>query len=98
VLDESLEMMRRELFTAIVGDVMDGNGLTRQFPPQTRPLRDDTVVVGQEMTLLEADCTGIEIAALQMRKPFGLMLEALDSLKSGDVYMHWFFPYLRIMG
>ena len=41
------ELMRRELFTAVVGDVMDAVGLVRQFlPPEVQPLRDDMVVAG----------------------------------------------------
>ena len=86
--DELFEVVKKELFTAVVGDVMDRMGYTRQFlPPQIRPLRDDMIVIGRAMPVLEADCTGVEIAALQMRKPFGLMLEALDHLKQNDVYI-----------
>ena len=33
---------RRELFTAVVGDIMDQMGLLRQFlPPAIQPLRED---------------------------------------------------------
>ena len=52
----SARSIRRDLFTAVVGDVMDTMGLLRQFlPPQIKPLRDDMVVIGRAMTVLEAD-------------------------------------------
>ncbi len=55
--DEELSnTLRRELFTAVVGDAMDTMGLLRQFlPPQIKPLRDDMVLTGRAMTVLEAD-------------------------------------------
>ena len=44
--EELFSLIRRELFTAVVGDVMDKIGLRRQFlPPKLRPLRDDMVVI-----------------------------------------------------
>jgi len=37
--DELFSMARQELFTAVVGDIMDKLGLYHQFlPPQIRPL------------------------------------------------------------
>src|SRR5579884_1613731 len=76
--------MRQRLFTAVVGDVLDQLGFLHQFlPPSIRPLHDDMVVAGRAMTVLEADLAEGEPAA----KPFGLMLEALDDLKPGEVYV-----------
>ena len=41
---ELFALMKRELFTAVIGDVMDKLGLLRQFlPPNIGPLRDDMV-------------------------------------------------------
>ena len=52
--EELYGMVRRDLFTAVVGDVMGTVGLLRQFlPPQIKPLRDDMVVIGRAMTVLE---------------------------------------------
>ena len=49
-------LARRELFTAVVGDIMDKLGFLHQFlPPRIRPLRPDMVVIGRAMTVLEAD-------------------------------------------
>jgi len=84
------EIVRRELFTAVVGDVMDQIGLQKQFlPPQIRPLQDTMTVIGRAMTVLEVDVfheTASHANDLTA-KPFGLMLEALDDLKSGEVYI-----------
>ncbi len=47
-------------------------------------------IVGRAMTVLEADCFEELSPNSQnslMNKPFGLMLEALDDIKSGEVYI-----------
>ena len=89
--DELYQLARRELFTAVVGDVMDKLGLQSQFlDPRIGPLRDDMVVIGRAMTVLEADVFGENVeksANPLMQKSFGLMLEALDDLKAGEVYI-----------
>lgn len=90
--DEDLfALARAELFTAVVGDVMDKMGLRHQFlPPVIQPLRDDLVVIGRAMPVLEADVfaeaqTGTDNPI--MARPFGLMLHALDDLKPNEVYV-----------
>ncbi len=81
-------LVREELFTAAVGDVMDASGLIHQFlPPEIKPLRSDMVLVGRAMPVLEADCAGQTIAFQNRKAPFGVMLEALDGLKQGEVYI-----------
>jgi regulator of RNase E activity RraA len=88
---ELFAVARRELFTAVVGDVMDKMALQTQFLPQhIQPLRPDMVIVGRAMTVLEADVfmeTYVGSANPIMSKPFGLMLEALDDLKPNEVYL-----------
>ncbi len=87
--DELFRLARRELFTAVVGDIMDKLGYLRQFlPPQIKPLRDDMVVLGRAMTVLEADVLDSQPASRNpvLKKSFGLMLEALDDLKRNEVY------------
>jgi regulator of RNase E activity RraA len=75
-------LARRELFTAVVGDVMDKLGFLRQFlPPAIQPLDRSMVTIGRAMPVLEADCFE------EGQKPFGLMLEALDDLKPNEVYV-----------
>lgn len=86
--DELFALIRNELFTAVVGDVMDNANLLHQFlPPQLKPLRDDMIVVGRAMTVLEADCSGTLVANKNQDQPFGLMFEALDDLKRNEVYL-----------
>ena len=88
---ELFALMKRELFTAVVGDVMDKMGYLRQFlPPEIQPLRDDMVLVGRAMPVLEADVfdeNNADAKGPLSNKPFGLMLEALDDLKPGEIYI-----------
>ncbi len=87
---ELFALMRRQLFTAVVGDVMDKMGRTHQIlPPHLRPLRDDMVVVGRAMPVLEADVFSESESGMGplSEKPFGLMFRALDDLKPGEVYV-----------
>jgi regulator of RNase E activity RraA len=86
---ELFQRARRELYTAVVGDIMDQMGLVHQFlPPQIRPLSSEMIVIGPAMTVLSADLTAAEeIDGNELlRKPFGLMLEALDNLRPHEVY------------
>lgn len=88
--EELFRLARLELFTAVVGDIMDKLGYLRQFlPPQIKPLRDDMVVLGRAMTVLEADVLDNQSTSRNpaLKKPFGLMLEALDDLKRNEVYI-----------
>jgi len=89
--EELFDLVRAELFSAVVGDVMDKMGLLHQFlPPTIRPLRDDMVVVGRAMPVLEADVfaeTGNERVNPVMGQPFGLMFRALDDLHPNEVYV-----------
>ncbi len=89
--DEDLfRLLKTELFTAVVGDVLDTLGHRRQFlPAGIKPLRDDMKIVGRAMPVLEADIfsDGKGSIGPLATKPFGLMFEALDSLKPGDVYI-----------
>jgi regulator of RNase E activity RraA len=87
--DELFSIVRDELYTAVVGDIMDKMGLLNQFlPPQIQPLRDDMFVVGRAMTVLEADVVSDSSSHNPvLNRPFGLMLEALDDLKKNEVYV-----------
>ena len=89
--EELFALARKELFTAVVGDIMDTLGLLHQFlPPQLHPLRADMVVIGRAMTVLEADVVADRTVTFHdgpLSRPFGLMLEALDNLKPGEVYV-----------
>src|SRR2546428_7301774 len=62
--EELFTIIRQELFTCVVGDVMDKMGLQHQFlPPRIRPLRPDMVVIGRAMP-------DLPLAAFE-RKPTG---------------------------
>jgi regulator of RNase E activity RraA len=88
--DNLFRVMRDELFTAVVGDVLDKLGFQHQFlPAEIVPLDKNTRLVGRAMPVLEADvfaqtdATPGPLAAV----PFGLMFEALDDLKAGEIYI-----------
>ncbi|MGI4945890.1 MAG: RraA family protein [Janthinobacterium lividum] len=86
--DTLFRTVREKLFTAVIGDVMDAGGLTRQFLPHAiRALQPDMVVVGRAMTVLEADCAGEQVGHSGRPEPFGLMFKALDQLRMGEVYV-----------
>ncbi|WP_411031049.1 RraA family protein [Spongiimicrobium sp. 3-5] len=86
--EELFALMRKELFSAVVGDVMDQEGYLHQFlPPKIQPLDSKMVVVGRAMPVLEADILEEQEANPVVSKPFGLMLEALDDLKKNEVYI-----------
>lgn len=60
---------------------MDTLGLTKQFlPPQIKPLDDKMVVIGRALTVLQSDVAGADHF-------YGLMFDALDDLKPGEVYL-----------
>ena len=83
-----LAQIREKLFTAVIGDVMDARGLTRQFlPPEIRALDPDMVVAGRAMPVLEADCCGEVEGHSGRPNAFGLMFRALDELKRDEVYI-----------
>ncbi|MDA0840915.1 MAG: RraA family protein [Planctomycetota bacterium] len=89
--EELFAIARRELFTAVVGDVMDKMGLFHQFlSPAIKPLREEMVVIGRAMTVLQIDCfeeTRPGNPNIAMQQPFGLMFKALDDLKPNEVYV-----------
>lgn len=90
--DNSLfALTRSELYTAVIGDIMDKMGYVHQFlPARVRPSRDDLFVVGRAMTVLEADVIDNPTEKGNnpvLKRSFGLMLEALDDLKENEVYI-----------
>jgi len=87
---ELFRLLETELFVAVVGDVMDTIGLTHQFlPPVFRPVDERTRLIGRAMPVLETDIfpSGGPTRNPLMEKPFGLMFEALDDLRAGEVYV-----------
>ncbi len=88
---EVFQSARRELFSAVLGDVMDKMGLRRQFlPPAIVPLERAMVVCGRALTVLEADVFDETVEGSHnplSARPFGLMMDALDDLKADEVYI-----------
>ena len=76
---ELFDIARKELFTALVGDVLDKMGYLHQFlSPSIKPLRSDMVTIGRAMPVLEADVFMEKAIGTQnplMEKPFGIMFE-----------------------
>ncbi len=90
--EELFAIAERELFTCVVGDVMDKLHLFHQFlPPRIRPLHQDMVVIGRAMPVLSGDVFEEKIegsANALSSKSFGLMLEALDDLRPNEIYVN----------
>ncbi len=81
-------VMKDHLYTGVLTDIMDTMGLTHQFlPPYIQPLNRDMVLAGRAFTIQEADCSGEHLAHKETKFSFGVMFEALDSLKKHDVYI-----------
>ena len=75
-------LIREQLTTPLLGDILDREGRWHQFLPQPiKPLNPSHVVVGRAMPVRIADCTGPQA------KPFGKLTEALDALMPGEIYL-----------
>ena len=88
---ELFDLARKELFTAVVGDILDKMELYHQFlPPRIRPIDRNMVVIGRALPVLEADWFVDAMPATENQltnKPFGLLFEAIDDLKPNEVYI-----------
>lgn len=88
--DELFALIRENLYSSVIGDILDKMKYLHQFLPwRIQPIREKMVVAGRAMTVLEADSFE-ELSVGQnpvMKKSFGLMLEALDDLKKNEVYI-----------
>jgi regulator of RNase E activity RraA len=72
----------RELYTPVVGDILDELCFTHQFLPQpVQPLREDMKLAGRAMPVVMIDVFG------KQKQPFGLLTEALDQLQPGEIYL-----------
>lgn len=87
---EMFALMKEELNSAVIGDILDKLKRYHQFLPQrVRPMKDSMVVAGRAMPVMEADIYGDNISNKNqfLSKSFGLMLEALDDIKENEVYI-----------
>jgi len=79
---ELFALICRDLYTPVVGDILDDLGYTRQFlPPPVQPLREEMKLAGRAMPVVMIDVFG------KQKKPFGLLTEALDQLQPGEIYL-----------
>jgi regulator of RNase E activity RraA len=79
---ELFALICRELYTPVVGDILDDLGFTHQFLPQPiQPLREEMRLAGRAMPVVMIDVFG------RQKKPFGLLTEALDQLQPGEIYL-----------
>ena len=80
--NELFALIKKELYTPVVGDILDALGRYHQFLPQPiQPLKEDMVLVGRAMPVLMIDVYG------EQKKPFGLLTEVLDQLQPGEIYL-----------
>lgn len=79
---ELFELMKRELYTPVIGDILDDMGRYHQIlPPTIQPMKEHMVLAGRAMPVNMIDVYG------KQEKPFGLLTEALDQLQLGDIYI-----------
>jgi 4-hydroxy-4-methyl-2-oxoglutarate aldolase len=79
---ELFQLVRSTLYTAVVGDVLDGLGRYHQFLPQpVQPIREDMVIVGRAMPVLVEEITGPQ------PDRFEQLTRALDQIEPGEVYL-----------
>jgi 4-hydroxy-4-methyl-2-oxoglutarate aldolase len=76
------ETVRNELYTPVVGDILDALGRYHQLLPQPiHAAREGMKIVGRAMPALMIDVYGPQ------KKPFGYLTEALDQLEPGEVWV-----------
>lgn len=89
--EELFALAEKELFTCVVGDILDKQNMLHQYlPPEIRPLSPQMIVIGRAMPVLAGDAfqvTAEDSANPLSGKAFGLMLEALDDLRPGEIYI-----------
>lgn len=79
---ELFALCTRELYTPVVGDILDDLGFTHQFLPQSiQPMCEEMKLAGRAMPVVMVDVYG------KQEKPFGLLTEALDQLQRGEIYL-----------
>ena len=76
------DLFKSELYTPVVGDVLDAMGFYHQFLPQPiQPMKDDMKLIGRAMPVVMIDVYGPQT------EPFGKLTEALDQLQAGEIYI-----------
>lgn len=79
---ELFDLIKKELYTPVVGDVLDALGHYHRFLPQPiQPALTEMKLVGRAMPVVMIDVYGPQ------KKPFGFLTEALDQLEPGEIYL-----------
>lgn len=83
--EQRFAWIRENLYTAAISDILDGLGFRNQVMHQRlRPLDPQTyLIVGRARTF-----RWMETDYVDEGDPYGLEIEAMDSLKRGDVVIH----------
>ena len=80
--NELFKLLTGELYTPVVGDILDDLGHVHQFLPQPiQPMREQMKLAGRAMPVVMIDVFG------KQKQPFGKLTEALDQLKPGEIYL-----------
>jgi regulator of RNase E activity RraA len=78
--DRLLDILRDELYVAVVSDVLDATGVLDQaMDARLRPLAPGMRLVGRAHTVLTADVYE------RPEEPYRLEIEAVDALRPGDI-------------
>ncbi len=86
--DELFALMRAELQTCPVSDVLEQLGFTHpMLPPEIKPLRTDMVMIGRAMPVQDEPPVPHGGLKRYDNKPFGLLFDSVDSLRPGEVYI-----------
>src|SRR6516225_2570729 len=79
---ELFQLLITELYTPVVGDILDDLGHVHQFLPQPiQPMREEMKLAGRAMPVLMIDVFG------KQKHSFGKLTEALDQLQPGEIYL-----------
>lgn len=79
---ELFALCTAELYTPVVGDILDQLGHVHQFLPQpVQPMREEMKLAGRAMPVVMVDVSG------RQERPFGRLTEALDQLQPGEIYL-----------
>ncbi|MFV0381007.1 MAG: RraA family protein [Breznakia sp.] len=79
---EMFEMMKKQLYTPVVGDILDELGYFHQFLPQS------IQAIDHKMKLAGKACTILMMDVFEKQdKPFGYLTEALDQLAENEIYV-----------
>lgn len=80
---EMFEFIEKNLYTAVVSDVMDENKIKGfVMSEKLRPLTDDFIVAGRARTILWVDIFE------EKNNPYEKEIEVVDSLREGDISVH----------